>query len=131
MLSTSYFCPYTSVNISSDGVSISPSGPISATADTYFTLNCSADITPNPLPPNVPSPYFEWFFEPDNSSLPSGVNVSPVTISGNTYISTLWFSPLRFYHAGIYKCRLGGNNKLVNITTIAVNGEIIATTCTA
>ena len=119
-----YFFSVHSVNISSDGVSISPSGPISATADTHFTLDCSADITPNPLPPNVSTPYFEWFFGPDNSSLiPSGVNVSSVIISGNTYTSTLLFYPLQLSHTGIYTCRLGGNNKLVNSTNIHVNGK--------
>ena len=41
--------------------------------------------------------------------------------SGNTYTSTLQFSPLRESHAGMYTCRLGGNARLASSTTITVN----------
>ena len=98
---------------------------ISATngiAGETFTLECSTDITPKPLPQKVPFPYFEWFFGPTNASLPSGVTVSDVTNSGNTYTSTLQFSPLLVSHAGMYTCHLGGNERLSASTTVNVNG---------
>ena len=91
--------------------------------DQNVTIECSVDITPNPLPEDVPSPSFGWFFGPTNSSLPSGVIVSNVTNSGNTYTSTLQFSPLRESHAGMYTCRLGGNERLATNANIAVNGK--------
>ena len=59
----------------------------------FYTVNCSVDITPDPLPMNVSYPSFEWFFGPTNSSLPSGAIVSDVMKSGNTYTSILQFSP--------------------------------------
>ena len=85
-----------------------------------FTLSCSAYVM-SPLPDNVPTPSFEWFFGPDNSSLPSGVTVSNVTNNSNTYTSTLQFSPLQESYSGLYTCRFGGNKRLtvnsnVNIT---------------
>ena len=46
-----------SVNISA--VTISPSGPVTATTGETITLQCLADITPNPLPQNTSSPEFE------------------------------------------------------------------------
>ena len=84
---------------------------------------CSADIAPSPLPQNVSSPTLEWYFRPTNATLPSGVTVSNGTISDNTYTSTLLFFPLRGFHAGMYTCRLRGNERLAAITLIAVNGN--------
>ena len=104
-------------------MTITPSVPGTETAGNIFTLNCSVDITPNPLLEDVPPPSFEWFFGPTNTSLPSGVTVSDVTNGRNTYTSTLQFSPLRESHAGIYTCRLGGNERLAANTKITVNGE--------
>jgi hypothetical protein len=49
---------------------------------------------------------FEWFFGPDNSALPSGVMVSDMIKSGNTYSTSLDFSPLSLSHSGMYTCRL-------------------------
>ena len=106
-------------------VTISPPGPITATAGKTFTLECSADIAPSPLHQNVPSQWLEWFFGPTNASLPSGVTVSNETISDNSYTSTLLFSSLRGSHAGMYTCRLRGNKTLAAITMIAVNGNKI------
>ena len=95
-------------------MTISPPGPYHArtAGETSFILECSATITPNSLPVNVPSPTFEWFYNLTNTSLPSGVTASYVTNNGNTYISTLYFSPLQESHAGMYTCRLGGNERL-------------------
>ena len=109
------------VDITEITITLSVSG--TETAGKIFTLSCSVDITPNPLPEYVPSPSFEWFFGPTNTSLPSGVTVSNVTNSGNTYTSTLQFSPLQESHAGKYTCRLGGNERLAANTMITVNGK--------
>ena len=112
-----------SVNISS--LTISPSRHIEHGAGEMLSIYCRVDIV---LPPNVPPPTFEWFFGPDNSSLPSGVTVLPVTNNGNTYNSTLWFSPLLIHHTGLYTCRLGGNNRLAAsamITTDCSNNIMI------
>ena len=107
-------------------MTISPSGPNHAriAGETSFTLECSATITPNPLPDNVPSPKFEWFYGPNNMSLPFNVTMSDVTNNSSTYTSTLEFSPLRESHAGMYTCRLGGNERLAANTNITVNGNI-------
>ena len=90
-------------------MTISPSGFSTGTAGELFTLECSADILTQT---DTPFPTFEWFFCLTNTSLPSGVTVSNVTNSGNTYTSTLQFSPLQGSHAGMYTCRLGGNERL-------------------
>ena len=104
-------------------VVINPRGShVTSTAGMNFTLECSAVITPNPLPFNVPYPSFEWFFGTNNSSLPSGISVSSVSRSGNNYKSSLQFSPLSQSHAGMYTCQLGGNALLAARTTLAVNG---------
>ena len=105
-------------------VTISPSGPSTGTAGETFTLECSADImTQSDSPP----PTFEWFVGPTNTtSLPLGVTVSDVTNSGNTYTSTLQFSPLRESHPGMYTCRLGGNARLaVNTMIVTVNRKYL------
>ena len=111
-----------SVDISA--VTISRSGTTITTLGEIFTLECSVDITPNPLPKAVFSPYFEWFFGLNNTSLPSGVTVSDVTNSGNAYISTLLFFPLQESHEGMYTCRLGGNERLAANSMIMVNGKL-------
>ena len=95
---------------------------ITSTAGKDLILECSAVITPNPLPINVSSPNFEWFFGLNNASLPSGISVSNVSRSGNNYISRLQFSPLSQSHAGMYTCRLGGNRRLAAHTRVMVNG---------
>ena len=86
-------------------VTITLSGPNNRTAGEIFSLVCSADIYP--LPVYGPPPSFEWFFGPENTSLPSGVAVSNVTNSSNTYSSTLLFSPLFEFHTGMYICQIG------------------------
>ena len=83
-------------------------------------LVCSVDVTPNPLPANVPAPKFEWFYGPDKALPPSDVFVSPVTNNGNTYTSSLQFPTLLLSHIGMYTCRLGGNDKLSANTELLV-----------
>ena len=112
------------VNNSPEPVTISSSGS-SITGESY-SLECSATLVdPVPLPSNIPTPYFEWFFGPNgNASLPSGVTPN-VTIlgSGNTYTSTLQFPPLSQSHAGMYTCQLGVGT-LANSTVVTVNGKL-------
>ena len=107
--------------ISSAPATAGSNGVTGTAGDQNVTIDCSADITPNPLPKDVSPPSFEWFYGPNNTSLPSSVTVSNVTNSGNTYTSTLQFSPLQLYHAGTYICRLGGNERLAASTMITVD----------
>jgi hypothetical protein len=97
-------------------VSIMPSG--SSTAGENSTLECSASIVTQP---DTPPPHFQWFFGPNNNSLPFQ---TPRTTNGvtNRYSSTLQFSPLSQSHVGMYTCRLGGNARLAARTTLFVNG---------
>ena len=116
MLTESLFPP-PSVNIRA--VTITPSGGSNtATAGTSFSLECSATVE---IQADSPTPNFDWFYGTNNISLPSGVTVSSVTSSGNTYTSTLQFSALQESHAGMYTCRLGGNARLANIAVVSVN----------
>ena len=110
-------------------MSVFPAGNTTRTVGENFNLQCSVDIAPNPLPENVPTPSFEWFFGSNNTSLPSGVTLSSVTSSGNTYTSILQFSPLQESHTGMYTCRLGGNARLANNAIITVNGKLHHSTC--
>ena len=105
-----------------DPVTIFPSG--SSTAGETYSIMCSATLlTPVPLPSSVPSPTFEWFFGPNgNASLPSGATpTETVLVNGNTYTSTLQFSPLTQSHVGNYTCHIGAG-RLVKSATINVNG---------
>ena len=95
-------------------MTIAPSGSLSTAGGTGY-LVCSAVITTNLL--DVPSPTVEWFFGPNNSSLPSGVITTPGS-------NTLQFSPLNQSHAGMYTYRLVGSEKLVARTTLIVHGII-------
>ena len=106
-------------------VTLSPSGP--GIVGNSFTLRCSATLTsPIPLPSNVSSPTFEWFFDTEgNSLLPSGVTPTETTLkSGYIYTSILFFSPvLNESHAGVYICRLGAG-RLANSMLVSVNGTL-------
>ena len=107
-------------------VSILSSSTGSSTAGKIYSLMCSATLHPDsiPLPDNVPSPTFEWFFGPNgNASLPSGVTPMATTFNNvDTYTSTLQFSPLsQSTHAGMYTCRLGVG-RLQKSTMVTVNG---------
>ena len=105
-------------------VSITSSGSGIAGENNYL-LTCSATIVdPVPLPPNIPTPAFEWFFGPyGNASLPSGASPMATVQSGNTFNSTLQFSLLSQSHSGMYTCRLGVGI-LANNATITVQGII-------
>ena len=112
------------VDHSPNPVIISSSG--SAIAGDNYSLTCSATLAdPVPLPSNIPTPTFEWFFGPNgNTSLPSGVTPTATILgSGHTYTGNLQFSPLSQTHAGMYTCRLGVGI-LANSTTVLVNGNI-------
>ena len=116
-------------NRTGNPVTLSPSGP--GIDGNTFSLTCSATLTLyrsksiiQSLPSNVPSPTFEWFFGPDgNASLPSGViSMGTVLMVGNTYTSTLQFSPvLNESHVGNYTCRLGAG-RLASSMVVSVNG---------
>ena len=113
----------TAVNTSQ--VTLSPSGP--GIAGNSFTLTCSATlVSPLPLPSNVPSPSFEWFYGPHaNASLPSDITpTATVRMGDDIYSSTLLFFPtLSNSHAGNYICRLGAG-RLVNSTVVSADGML-------
>ena len=112
------------VNHSTIPVIISSSG--SGIAGENYALTCSATLVdPVPLPSNIPTPTFEWFFGPNgNDSLSSCVTSTATTLGSNhTYTSSLQFSPLAQSHAGMYTCRLGVGI-LANSAIITVNGKI-------
>ena len=105
-------------------VTISATG--SSTAGETHSLTCSVTIFDSPLPSNVPTPYFEWFFGPSGTvSLPSGVTHTATVLNSNTstYTSILQFSPLSQSHEGMYTCRLGAG-RLSSSAMINVNGII-------
>ena len=103
-----------SVTISSSGLAI---------AGGTFSLTCSATlVNPIPLPANVPSPSFEWFFGPNsNVPLPSIVTHVETALDGSykIYESTLQFSHLNQSHSGTYTCKLGGG-RLANSSVVSV-----------
>ena len=107
-------------------VTISSSG--SAIAGESYSLTCSATLVdPIPLPSNIPTPNFEWFFGPNgDASLPSGaVSVSTGCLQdSHTFTSSLQFSPLAQCHTGMYTCRLGVGI-LANSAMITVNGKYV------
>ena len=103
------------------------SSSIQEIAGTSTTSQCSIDIE---LPDeNVSPPTFEWFFGPNNNSLPSGVMEPVMTNSGNNYTSTIHFSPLLPSHAGQYTCQLRGNQQLSANTSISVCKDGIYDSC--
>ena len=110
-------------------VSISPSNATIRTAEEFLNLSCSADIILDSLSQDVT---FEWFFGPNNSTLPTGVTVSNVTNNSNTYTSTLQLSSLTQSHVGTYTCRIGGNKRLAAsaTVTVSVNKSEVSTTVT-
>lgn len=105
---------------------ISPFG-VNDAGETY-SLMCSTILVTTPLPDDVPSPTFEWFFGPNgHSSLPSGVTPMETTLNigpNHNYSSTLVFSQLSQAHAGKYTCRLGAN-RLKTDEIVFVNGMCI------
>lgn len=114
------------MDIGPEGVSISSpiASPTIAIVGMNISLNCSIYITPYPLPKNVSYPTFQWFFGPENASIPSNVILSNNSQNG-TYTSTLQFAPLQVSHAGIYTCRLRGNHRLTAVTTLNLMRKLL------
>ena len=75
-------------------------------------LECSIAISPNPLPQNVPLPSLKWLFGPNNTTLPTGVEVSERRNDDGVYVSTLQFHPVQECHSGNYTCHLQNNEML-------------------
>ena len=108
--------PIHTVNIGPVTITAS-GGSNTGIAGTNFSLVCSATVeTQN----DTPTPNFDWFFGTNNDSLPSGATPM-ATDMGNTYTSTLQFSPLQESHAGMYTCRLGSNARLAVNAMVTVN----------
>ena len=111
------------VNMSS--ITVTPSGSHIRVVEESFNIQCSVTIYHDPLPQSVPYPTMQWFHGPANSSLPSGVTSTGVTKTGNyTYTSMLQFSALQDFQAGMYTCRVGGNEALASTSTVTkLSGE--------
>ena len=102
-------------------MTISVSGSSTSTVGGNASLVCSASIMTQS---DTPRPHFQWFFGPNNGTLPLQTPMT-TTNSGNIYTSTLQFSPLSQSQAGMYTCRLGGNERLAARTTLIVNGSCV------
>ena len=105
----------------------------STAGETGYSLTCTTLlVTPVPLPSDVPTPTFQWFFGPNgNDSLPSGVTPPMATSNMSnpngtyTYTSTLHFPRLsQRLHTGMYTCRIGAG-RLASSTTGTVRGEFL------
>ena len=92
-------------------VIITPAGSINTIAGDTYELICSITIGLNCTVTDV---NFDWFYGPNgNGSLPSSLTptiISNCNSTSETFTSTLQFSPLNQSHAGMYTCRLGGND---------------------
>lgn len=110
------------MDIGPGGVRISPPTPKPAIVGMNFTLNCSVDITPFPLPESVSFPTFEWLFGPGRASISPDVLFSNYSHNG-IYSSSLHFSPLHASHEGKYTCQLTGNNRLTTVTSLTLEGK--------
>ena len=55
-----------------------------------YSLTCAAVlVTPVPLPSDVPTPTFQWFFGPNgNDSIPSGVTYLATTSDNDNFLQT-------------------------------------------
>ena len=109
-------------------VTISTSNPITANAGESLTLECSTIIVDG-LPENLIAPVFDWLFDREEVSLldPTTMHMAVMkNNSNNTYfmISTLQFSALSQFHAGMYTCRFGRNPRLEANTTVIIGGTI-------
>ena len=80
-----------------------------------FELECSIAIGLNPLPQNVPRPSIEWLSGPNNTTLPTGMEVSERRNDDGVYFSTLQFHRLLECYSGNYTCRLQNNKMLMSV----------------
>ena len=86
-------------------------------AEMNFYVSCSVRGAP------TNTDVLEWLFA--GSTLPDDIIPMPQTeTSGDitTYTSTLVFPPLQLSHAGVYTCRVRGNERLAEQVTINING---------
>ena len=102
-------------------VNIPPFGlqtPARLVGETDFTMECMVTVPCDTEP--AAQPTFDWLYFRGTNENPSTLT-SSMTRSGNTYTSTLRFSPLNQSHAGNYTCRLGGNPRLA--ASYVINGD--------
>lgn len=98
-------------------VTISPTAHTGNPGD-IFSLECSVNTESQA---NFPVPSFEWYFGPNDTSLPSSLTVSSTMTSDNTHSSTLTFFPLQEFHTGTYTCQIGDNESQAASAVIHVN----------
>ena len=93
-------------------VYISQTAPIGLNAQEPFTLECSVEIFPDPLPHNISSPTFQWIFYNSSRSNFSTIIISNSTKNGSCY-STSQLLPLpQEFTSRTYTCNVMGNREL-------------------
>lgn len=103
-------------------VSISQSTAVPLSSEESFSLTCSVDLSPNPLPDNISYPLFEWTIQNNSTSLVNySENFSNTTKDGSTYSSTLWILEMLESNSSIYTCIFMGNTRL--------SASILISTC--
>ena len=99
-------------------------------AVTDYNLTCSVSLKGGLPDTDV----LEWLFAGStDSTLPDDIMPMPQTVTNHnintrSYTSTLAFPPLQLYHAGVYTCRVRGNERLAANINIRVNGTYIMST---
>ena len=102
LITIRYNNSFNAVNIGPISISDSVAEIVGGT----INLQCSVDITPNPLPDGTSTPEFEWFY---GGTFNQSLN-SSTTVNGSIYASTYSISPVRESDGGMYTCRLRGNH---------------------
>ena len=87
---------------------ISPSGPITKYPGNNFLLVCSANTIY--LPHVYLSPILEWYFGPENSSLPSDVVVSNTKNNSNNYSAVLPTARKSYRHLHLQNWTFSSNH---------------------
>ena len=92
-------------------VNISQTAPIGLNAQEPFTLECSVEIFPDPLPHNISSPTFQWTI--NNSSRSNYSSIISNATKNDSHYSTSQLLPLpQEFTSRTYTCNVMGNREL-------------------
>lgn len=92
-------------------VNVSQTASITLNAQEAFTLECSVEIFPDPLPHNIPSPNFQWIFYKSSRSNYSTI-ISNATKNGSHYSTRLLLPLPQEYISRMYTCNVMSNREL-------------------
>lgn len=90
-------------------VSISPSLPVTIASADNFNVKCSFDVAYNH---HLPNTKIEWFSSPENGTIQTITQIETINNDTRSYTSTLQLSSVQESDAGIYTCRLEGNERI-------------------